>query len=104
MANRRNITVKVFRFNPLRDSNPTYKLYEVPLTGRMSVLGVLNFIYEELDSTLSFYYSCKYGRCGGCFVLVNGKPVMMCLTEALEDMTIDPLPRKKIVKDLLVDL
>lgn len=80
-----------------------YDCYEVPLVEGMSVLGVLDHIYEHNDSSISYYQSCKVGRCTGCAVIVNGKPCLACMTLATRDMTIEPLRSHKVIKDLVVD-
>jgi len=97
------INVKIFRYDPSKDGKPRYQVYKVPLLQNMSVLGVLNYIYEEQDSSLAYYASCRFGRCGGCTLLVNGTARLACLTPASEEMTIEPLPGYKVIKDLVVD-
>jgi succinate dehydrogenase/fumarate reductase-like Fe-S protein len=70
----------------------------------MSVLGVLSYIYENLDPSLAFYFSCRGRKCGGCTMLVNSKAVLACDVLASENMTIEPLPKRKIIRDLVVEL
>jgi succinate dehydrogenase/fumarate reductase iron-sulfur protein len=100
----RKASVKIFRFDPSKDKEPRYDIYSVPLVENMSVLGVLSYIYENLDPSLAFYFSCRDGKCGGCTMLVNGKAVLACQALANEDMTIEPLPKRKIIRDLVVEL
>lgn len=97
--------VKVFRFDPSKDKEPRYDTFKVPLLENMSVLGVLHHIYEKMDSSLAFYFSCRgsYNKCGGCMMLVNGKAIMACDAPAESEMKIDPLPKKKIIRDLVVE-
>jgi len=96
--------VRIFRFDPSRDKESRFETYSVPLVKDMSVLGVLVYIYENIDSSLAFYYSCRAGRCGGCTVLVNGKATQACTRLATENMTVEPLQKRKVIKDLLVEL
>lgn len=100
----KTINVKVHRFNP-RDKNPRsrFQSYRVPLENGMSILNVLNYIYENLDSSLAYYVSCRIGKCTGCHVKVNGKVKLICTTLATQDMTLEPLPHYKVIKDLVVD-
>ncbi len=56
--------------------------YEVPVEEGESVLGVLQYIYENLDPGLTFYSSCRIGLCTGCLVRVNGKACFACTTLA----------------------
>lgn len=99
----RKATVKVRRFDPSKDKEAHYDTFTIPLTENLSVLGALVYIYENLDSSLAFYYSCRDRKCGGCTVLVNGKAVLSCNVPAQENMTIDPLPKRKVIRDLLVE-
>lgn len=98
------VKVKVCRFNPAKDKKPGYSTYEVSLEGSMSVLNVLDYIFENLDSTLSFYGSCRRGECNRCNVNVNGKTVRACLEIVKGDIIVDPVPKYEIIKDLYVDM
>jgi succinate dehydrogenase/fumarate reductase-like Fe-S protein len=75
-----------------------YAVYEVPYTERMTVLNACNYIYENYGRSLSFYYSCRIGKCLGCLMDVDGKTRLACTT-----MKIGPAKRGKVVKDLFVD-
>jgi len=99
----KRIQVKVSRFDPSKDNKPYYVTYEVPIVERMTVLGVLNYIYEELDSSLAYYYSCRTGYCGGCILLVNGKLVKACKCLIRGNVTVEPLPKLKVIRDLLTE-
>lgn len=77
--------------------------YEVPLEDRMTVLGVLDYIYENLDTGFTYYQSCRHGRCAGCFVQVNGKGVLSCEATATDGMRIGPMENFEFIRDLLVD-
>jgi len=94
---------KVFRFDPAADKKPRYDIYEVPYRDR-TVLDVLNIIYENCDPGLSFRSGCKAGSCGCCPVLLNNEPVFACQKLAEINMTIEPHPKFKVIKDLVVDL
>mgnify|MGYP000630865479 CR=1 FL=1 len=100
---KKKIKVRILRFNPAKDAQPYYKEYEVPLSEGLTVLMALNYIYENIDSSLAYYYSCRTGKCGGCTVMVNGKAVLACVTLVEGDITIEPLPGFKVIKDLVVD-
>ena len=100
----KNAVIKVFRFDPSTDKEPSHDTFTIPLTENLSVLGALVYIYENLDHSLAFYYSCRDRKCGGCTMVVNGKVVLACDVPAVENMTIEPLPKRKVIKDLLVEL
>ena len=67
------------------------------------VLHVLHAIHDEHDPTLSYRYCCGSGQCGSCAVRVNGQPVLACMEEARDEITIEPLDLP-VIKDLIVDL
>jgi len=77
--------------------------YKVPITGETTVLGVLDYIYEEIDSSLAFYKSCRSGRCKGCWIVVNDKLVLSCQFPAVDSMRLSPLTNRAIIRDLVVD-
>ena len=77
--------------------------YELPFEERMTVLGVFDYIYENLDTSLAHYQSCRNGRCVGCLVQVNGKPVLACETIASDGMRAGPLENYELIRDLVID-
>ncbi len=99
----KKIKVKVYRYDPAKDSSPRYETYEVLLSGGMSIYNVLQYINENYDGGLSHYCSCRLGVCKGCMVRVNGKPMLACSELAEGDMTLEPVNDKKVIKDLLID-
>ena len=103
MSNRM-INVKVFRFDPSKDKEPNYKNYEVPLDAGMSAMNVLDYIYQNIDGTLAYYdhAGCCLGICARCTGKINGKPGLLCQTAIEEDITLEPLNREKVVKDMVV--
>ncbi len=96
-------TVKLFRFDPEVDREPRYDEFQVPYKGR-TVMDVLSHIYQNLDSTFAFRWACTKGFCRCCVVSVNGKPALACRKAAEAVMIIEPHPKFKLIKDLLVDL
>ena len=95
--------VKIFRFDPEKDKEPHFDTFEnIPYEG-MRVSDVLNYIYQNVDSSLAFRYSCRAGLCGVCVLRVNEKPCMSCHTIAEKEMTIEPPARYTVIKDLVVD-
>jgi len=95
--------VKVFRFDPEKDKKPRLQTFrKVPYQG-MRVTDVLNYIYQNLDTSLAFRYSCRAGLCGVCLLKVNGKACLSCHRIAEKEMTIEPPSHYAVVKDLVVD-
>ena len=102
---KKTIIAKIARFDPSQDSSAHYQAYEVPLSPRMTVMDVLNYIYENLDPTLAYHShtSCHRRICARCNVTINKKAGLSCHTEVTGDVTIEPVPRFKIVRDLVVE-
>src|SRR5680860_329408 len=98
-----NGIVNILRFNPKTDEKPYYQKYNYECKEGITVLDVLNYIYEEVDSSLSYSYCCRNGHCGVCTVTVNGKPVLSCKKLAVPEMTIEPLKNIRVIKDLVID-
>jgi len=99
------IEVKVFRYNPSVDSKPRFDTFTVPYTQDMTVLDALHYIYENLDPTLAYRWSCRAGQCGSCAMIVNGKPCAACRmqVERGKPLSIAPLTQFPVVRDLVVD-
>lgn len=106
MANEvQTITVKVRRADPdVNGGEVTYRSYTVPLEPGATVLSILRYITENIDRTLSYYRSCRIGKCAGCRMVVNGKTRLACTTPVTGDITLEPLPGYPLIKDLVVDL
>ena len=101
----KTINIKVFRFDPNKDKKTRYQEYAVPLTEGMSAMDALDYIYQNLDSTLAYYdhAGCSLGICARCNGRINGKPGLFCQTPVTEDTTLDPLSADKVVKDLVFE-
>lgn len=99
----KNIKVKVFRSDPTVEKKPRYQTYEVPLTEGMTVLDVLDYIYENVDGSLAYYdhAACRHGICGGCALVVTGETCLACQTPVYGDIIIEPPPKFKIIRDLV---
>lgn len=98
-----NGIVNILRFNPKTDEKPYYQKYNYEYKEGMTVLDILNYIYEEVDSSLSYSYSCRNGYCGICAVTVDGTPVLSCKKLASPKMIIEPLKSIRVIKDLVID-
>ncbi len=103
-----SIRLRVSRYRPDTDSEPHWQEYEVPLRKEWTVLDGLNHVKNEVDTTLSFRWSCRMGICGSCGMNVDGEPKLSCgtfLTDyAPGPVTVEPLANFPVVRDLVVDL
>lgn len=68
----------------------------------VSVMNVLNYIYQNLDGTLAYFNhaACQQAACGKCTVKVNGKVRLSCKETATGHMLIEPA-NEKVVRDLI---
>lgn len=99
------IIAKVYRSNPLVSNETKYETYQVKTERSMTVLAMLRYIFRTLDPTLAFRdYECYQGVCMSCQVMVKGKRVRACsiLVEPGEEVTIEPLPGHRVIRDLVV--
>jgi fumarate reductase (CoM/CoB) subunit B len=96
------ITARIFRFDPTCDCEPRFETYTVDVEEGARVLHLLHAVHE-CDPTLSYRYCCGTGQCGSCAVQVNGTPVLACMEEARDGVTIEPL-NLPIKKDLVIDM
>jgi succinate dehydrogenase/fumarate reductase-like Fe-S protein len=99
----KTINVEVQRFDPQTEPEPRIQRYEVPIEEGWTALTVLHYIYENLDSTLAYYSSCRLGKCAGCDCIVNGKVRLTCTYQVNGDLRMEPTRAYALVRDLLVD-
>lgn len=71
-------------------------------------LDALIKIKDEMDSTLSFRWSCREGVCGSCAMNLDGLHKLACIESYDSDVSkvslISPLGHMYIIKDLVVDM
>lgn len=99
----REIKVTIERYTP--DQGNFQQEYIVPVGEHdvISVMSLLEYIYNHMDSTLGFFYhaACKQAACGKCMVKMNGKVILACKT-TVEESEIHLAPyNKNVVRDLL---
>jgi succinate dehydrogenase/fumarate reductase-like Fe-S protein len=97
------IVAKVFRFWPGQDEEPHYQTYRVPYKKGLTVLGLLRFVYRNLDPTLAFRdFQCGVGICATCRMRIDGASRKACiaLLEPGTTITIEPVHKGKVIRDL----
>jgi succinate dehydrogenase / fumarate reductase iron-sulfur subunit len=102
------VTFKVFRLNPEKDTQPHYQAFELDMPKGATVLDGLREIKDHHDGSLTYRRSCRSAICGSCGVCVNGHSMLACRTQISSVMdggtlTVEPLRYQKIIKDLVVD-
>ncbi len=102
------IALRITRFNPQEDTEPTLQKFEVPYHDDWVVLDALNHVKEQMDGTLSYRWSCRMGVCGSCGMMVNGIPKLTCATFLRDyyphEIRIEPLANFSVVRDLVIEL
>lgn len=101
----RKITVNILR--GLETGRGEYKSYtaEVEEDAVVSVMNLLEEIYEKQDHTLAFFShaACRQGACGKCMVKVDGAVKLACGERVdADEITIEPYS-SKVVRDLICD-
>lgn len=97
--------VKIYRYDPSIDTEVRYDCFEVPTEPHWTVMNVLDYISENLDSSLAYFKhsACNHGICGRCSLKVNGKVGLACSLELLNEQNLTLEPRNsKVVRDLVV--
>ena len=119
---------KIYRFDPERDDEPTYRTYVLGVPEGTTVLEALLRIQAEQDGSLAFRYACRGAVCGSCAMMINGREALACRTQvhglldrpqtvykgaqreeneqlAEEDIiTVEPLRNLRVIRDLVVDM
>jgi succinate dehydrogenase/fumarate reductase iron-sulfur protein len=78
--------------------------YEVDLVGK-TLLEIMQYIKEELDSSFSFRHQCGSGICGSCSINVNGIATRSCtyIPTNEETLLLEPLLGFSVIRDLIID-
>jgi succinate dehydrogenase / fumarate reductase iron-sulfur subunit len=102
------ITIKVFRFNPEKDTKPHHDTFTLEADPLDRILDVLEKIRGYQDGTLAFRRSCAHGVCGSDAMRINGRNYLACkvLIKDLKagEITVEPILGLKVIKDLIVDM
>ncbi|NPA06705.1 MAG: succinate dehydrogenase iron-sulfur subunit [Chloroflexi bacterium] len=102
------VTLKIFRYNPEKDSAPHYETYTLEAEPTDRVLDLLEKVKSYHDGTLAFRRSCAHGVCGSDAMRINGVNRLACKVLVKDlgttNITIEPLLGLKVVKDLIVDM
>src|SRR5512142_1175700 len=103
------VTFKIYRFNPEKDSEPHYDTFQVEAQPNDRILDCLNRIRWQQDSTLAFRMSCAHGICGSDGLTINSQSALACQKLVKDynyekEILVEPLRYFTVVKDLVVDL
>ncbi len=93
----------ILRFDPVNRKVAGFQEYQVPFRTGYTVMDGLLYIYQHIDSTLAFRASCQSGLCLACLVMIDGRNGCPCRTLLREEMKLEPLKNKPVVRDLVVE-
>jgi len=99
------IFVKVFRFEPGKDTKERFETLAIETAEPLSVMALLAKIHD-MDPTFACRTStCFKGKCGSCLIRVNGQNILGCvhLVNPGETVVIEPHSKFKIIRDVVVD-
>lgn len=110
MADNRNLSLSIYRYNPEVDDKPYMKDYEITIPAKSDpmVLTLLERLKAEQDVTITYRRSCREGVCGSDGMNINGTNGLACITTLsqlnTDKIVIRPLPGFPVVRDLVVDM
>jgi succinate dehydrogenase / fumarate reductase iron-sulfur subunit len=102
-----DVQLRILRFDPERNELPHWEEYAVPAEPSDRVLDLLHQVKWYQDGTLTFRRSCAHGVCGSDAMLINGRNRLACeylVKDGGREITVEPVPGSRVVKDLLIDL
>jgi succinate dehydrogenase/fumarate reductase-like Fe-S protein len=97
-------SIAVYRFDPATMEAPEIQEYRVPFETGFTVMDALLYIHRYIDGSLAFRTSCQCGLCLVCWIQIDGKTGCPCKCFMKEQMVLGPMPKKKVIKDLVVEL
>ncbi len=113
MEEKKDITFRVYRFNPQADAHSFYDTFRISVEQGITVLRALNYIKDNVEPTLSYRFFCQAGICGSCAMRINGVSKLACTTQVWDELencktkeviTIEPLNNLNILRDIVVDM
>ncbi len=104
-----DVTLRIRRYDPERDSEPHWQDYQVTVFGTDRVLDGLHKVKWEQDGSFTFRRSCAHGVCGSDAIRINGKNRLACKTlikdlDPRKPITIEAIKGLPLLKDLVVDM
>ncbi len=102
------VTFRVFRFDPEKDTKPHYQEWKLDVPKTLRILDALHEIKWKYDGSLSFRRACAHGVCGSDAMTINGINRLACQT-LVQDLkstkiVIEPMRHFPVIKDLIVDM
>ena len=104
MSGTDTITLRVRRGGP--GEAVRYDSFEVPYEHGASILDALMWIRSHRDTSLAIRYSCiNANACKECMMRIDGRTQYACTARlGVGGATIEPLPNKRLIRDLVTDI
>jgi succinate dehydrogenase/fumarate reductase-like Fe-S protein len=85
---------------------PRVETFDVAFEPGQSVLDGLRRLRRETDPSLAFRFACiNANACKECMMLIDGEIDYACTVRLKEGKTtLAPLPKKRLVRDLVTDI
>jgi len=100
------LELEILRYDPEKDQEPRFQTYSVTCKEEWMILDAINHVKEQVDTTLSYRWSCHMAVCGSCGMNIDGKPKLACKVSvrdyANKKVRIEPLSNFPIERDLVV--
>jgi len=100
------LELEILRYDPERGQEPHFKTYSVACREEWMVLDAINHVKDQVDTTLSYRWSCHMAVCGSCGMMIDGQPKLACKVSvkdyANKKVRIEPLANFPIERDLVV--
>jgi succinate dehydrogenase/fumarate reductase-like Fe-S protein len=83
-----------------------FEEFDVPFEPGQTVLDGLRWIRAHRDPKLAIRFSCiNANSCKECMMHIDGKTVYACMARlAPRGMLVEPLPNKRLVRDLVTEI
>jgi fumarate reductase iron-sulfur subunit len=100
------LELDILRYDPEKDQEPYFRSYPVSCEEDWMVLDAINHIKDQVDTTLSYRWSCHMAVCGSCSMVIDGEPKLACKAPvrdyANRKIKVEPLSNFPIERDLVV--
>jgi succinate dehydrogenase / fumarate reductase iron-sulfur subunit len=102
------VTLVVQRFDPLKQTKPTFREYKVPNREGLTMLDAILYARDYTDHSIALRFSCRMASCGSCGMKINGRPSLACETLVANlgkrRIVVQPMDNFPVIRDLVVDL
>ncbi len=103
-AEKKTVTLKVFRFNPETDKESRYETYSAEWVPSLTAHMALTYANRHSRANIAFRRGCREATCGACAISVNGVPELACRVLLHDGDVLEPLQGYPVIRDLVIDI